>query len=170
MIGASASLVNNFKFESENLWNVWFSQTQKKVDGRAGTRLRKFVATRRVFWAWSQSSCRLFSEFLVSKRSTNFWFKFEVVFSAAVVDDHRTVLMEWWWCLVTCSRPQVVLERSCGCGWVGGLINGTHKCYNMIMMRVCVGERVGWENVPKIHQKLLKMSPISSDVVRRTCV
>ena len=43
--------------------------------------------------------------------------------------------MEWWWCLVTCSRAQVVLERSCGCGWVGGLINGTHKCYNMIMMQ-----------------------------------
>ena len=61
-------------------------------------------------------------------------FKFEVVFSRnTVVDNHITVLIEWWWCLVTCSRPQVVLERSCGCGWVavgvGGLINGTHKCY-----------------------------------------
>ena len=71
--------------------------------------------------------------------------------SETVVDDHRTVLMEWWWCLVTCSRPQVVLKRSCGCGWVGGLINGTHKCYNMIMMRVwCASAK----NTPKITKNV----------------
>ena len=126
-------------------------ETQKKVDDRAGTKLKKYLRWWGIFWAWSQSSCRLFSEFLVSFRAQIFWFKFEVVFSATVVDDHRTVLMEWWWCLVTCSRPQVVLERSCGCGWVGGLINGTHKCYNMIMMRVW-----GREWAEKMCQKYTK--------------
>ena len=141
---------------SKQIWirkfvDVCLLETQKKVDDRAGTKLRKYLATRGIFWAWSQSSCRLFSEFLASIRAQIFWFKFEVVSGKTVVNAHRTVLMEWWWCLVTCSRPQVVLERSCGCGWVGGLINGTHKCYNMIMMRVW-----GREWAEKMCQKYTK--------------
>ena len=41
------------------------------------------------------------------------------------------------------------------------------KWHPQVLQHDYDGER---ENVPKIHQKLLKMSPISSDVVRRTCV
>ena len=54
--------------------------------------------------------------------------------------------------------------------WMGGWSDKWHTQVLQHDYDEGVGERVGWENVPKIHQKLLKMAPISSDVVRRTCV
>ena len=149
--------------------DVCLLETQKKVDDRAGTKLRKLVGWLGIFWAWSQQDHRLFSEFLVSKRPTNFWFKFEVVFSRN-----------------SCRRPQnsfngmvVVsghLQPASGSTrtflwlWMGGWSDKWHTQVLQHDYDEGVGERVGWENVPKIHQKLLKMAPISSDVVRRTCV
>ena len=149
--------------------HVWFSQTQKKVDDPAGTKLRKLGNTWRVFWAWSQSSCRLFSEFGRTKR---------LHFS----DSNLKLFLS----RRSCGRPQnsfngmvVVsghLQPASGSTrtflwlWMGGWSDKWHTQVLQHDYDEGVGERVGWENVPKIHQKLLKMAPISSDVVRRTCV
>ena len=112
-------------------------------------------------------------DFFLSFQQANickiFWFKFEVVFSRN-----------------SCRRPQnsfngmvVVsghLQPASGSTrtflwlWMGGWSDKWHTQVLQHDYDEGVGERVGWENVPKIHQKLLKMSPISSDVVRRTCV
>ena len=149
--------------------DVCLLETQKKVDDRAGTKLRKYLATRGIFWAWSQSSCRLFSEFGRTKRPQIFWFKFEVVFSRLAAEWSQNSFNG----MVVVSghlQPASGSTRTFLWLWMGGWSDKWHTQVLQHDYDEGVGERVGWENVPKIHQKLLKMAPISSDVVRRTCV
>ena len=142
---------NNFKFESEKLQTFGSPKLRKKLTIALGPSSENLAGPDE----YSELGPSAIVNFFLSLGEPNVCnfsdSNLKLFFPATVVDDHRTVLMEWWWCLVTCSRPQVVLERSCGCGWVGGLINGTHKCYNMIMMRVW-----GREWAEKMCQKYTK--------------